>query len=177
MVRYRRNLLAGGTYFFTVTVLDRRSTILVDNINALRSAFRVARRERPFAIDAIAVLPEHLHVVMTLPPGDAEYSGRWRKIKSLFSRRVANNLGLTVNARGEYPLWQPRFWEHTIRDDGDYERHVKYVHYNPIKHGLVSRIRDWPYSSFHCYVRHGIFPRDWAGDASGVSQGYGERIS
>jgi putative transposase len=176
MVRYRRNLVAGGTYFFTVTVLDRRSTILVDNINLLRSAFRIARRERPFAIDAVVLLPEHLHVVMTLPSDDADYLGRWRKIKGLFSRRVAKTLGMKPNARGEYSLWQPRYWEHTIRDENDYERHVDYVHYNPIKHGLVSRVTDWPHSSFHRYVRLGVIPEDWAGDASATSQGYGERI-
>src|SRR5258708_25472511 len=88
MVRYRRNFVPGGTYFFTVTLADRRSTALVDHISVLRDAFRLARRERPFAIDAIVVLPEHLHVVMTLPSSDADYSGRWRRIKGLFSHRV-----------------------------------------------------------------------------------------
>ena len=90
---------------------------------------------------------------MTLPPDDADYSGRWKKIKSLFSRRVAKSAGLRPNKRGEYALWQTRFWEHTIRDDSDFERHADYIHYNPVKHGLVSRVTDWPYSSFHRYVR------------------------
>src|SRR3954468_106517 len=113
MVRYRRNFVSGGTYFFTVTLADRRSTALVDHIGALREAFRVTRRELPFAVDAIVILPEHLHVLMTLPIDDADYSARWRKIKSLFSRRVARRLGLSTNASGEYALWQRRFWEHT----------------------------------------------------------------
>jgi len=176
VVRYRRNLVPGGTYFFTLTVADRRSRILVDNITDLRTAFRIARHERPFAIDAIAILPEHLHVVMTLPPDDADYSARWRRIKSFFSRGVAKKRGLKPNARGEYVLWQRRFWEHTIRNEADLERHVDYVHFNPVKHGLVSRVRDWPYSSFHRYVRLGLVPDDWAGDADVTGEGYGERI-
>ena len=175
MVRYRRNFASGGTYFFTVTLADRRSTALVDHIGALREAFRVTRRERPFAVDAIVILPEHLHVLMTLPIDDADYSARWRKIKSLFSRRVARRLGLSTNASGEYALWQRRFWEHTIRNDGDLERHVDYIHYNPIKHGLVPRVSDWPYSSFRRYVRLGLLPPDWAGDACETIQDFGER--
>ena len=175
MVRYRRNLLPGGTYFFTVTLADRRSTALVDNIAILREAFRAARRERPFTIDAIVILPEHLHLVMTLPVGDADYSGRWRRIKGLFARRVAKAVSLERNARGEYALWQTRFWEHTIRDESDFERHIDYIHYNPVKHALVSRVADWPYSSFHRYVRLGILPDDWAGDLRATRAGFGER--
>jgi putative transposase len=175
MVRYRRNFVAGGTYFFTVTLVDRRSTALVDHVGALREAFRVTRRERPFTIDAIVVLPEHLHVLMTLPSDDADYPGRWRKIKSLFSRRIAEKIGLKANASGEYGLWQRRFWEHTIRNDTDFERHVDCIHYNPIKHGLVTRVSDWPHSSFHRYVRFGILPADWAGDARATTQDFGER--
>jgi putative transposase len=174
MVRYRRNLIAGGTYFFTVTVADRRSAVLVDNIASLREAFRTTRRERPFAIDAMVVLPDHLHVLMTLPRDDADYSGRWRRIKSLFTRLVAPRLSIEPNSRGEYALWQRRFWEHTIRSDLDFERHAGYIHYNPIKHRLVSSVADWPYSSFHRYVRLGILPNDWAGDMRGASSGFGE---
>jgi putative transposase len=176
MVLYRRNLVPGGTYFFTVTLADWCSTVLVDEISALRKAFRITRRDRPFAIDAIIILPDHLHVLMTLPPDDADYSGRWKKIKSLFSRRVAKSAALRPNKRGEYALWQTRFWEHTIRDDSDFERHADYIHYNPVKHGLVSRVTDWPYSSFHRYVRLGILPDDWAGDARETDHGFGERV-
>lgn len=176
MVRYRRNFVPGATYFFTVTVSDRRSSVLTDNIAALRHAFRVTRRERPFTIDAIVVLPEHLHVVKTLPVGDADFSGRWRRIKSLFSRHVAKSTPLERDRRGEYALWQKRFWEHTIRDESDFERHVDYIHYNPVKHGLVPRVTDWPYSSFRRYVRLGVLSDDWAGDARVSGQGYGERI-
>ena len=175
MVRYRRNFVPGGTYFFTVTLADRRSRALVDHIGALRNAFRTARRERPFAIDAVVILPEHLHIVMTLPPGDADFSGRWRRIKGAFTRSLAAT-GTTFarNRKGEHALWQRRFWEHTIRDDGDFARHVDYIHINPVKHGLVARVRDWPYSSFHRYVRRGVLPQDWAGTAASGEAGFGE---
>ena len=164
MVRYRRNFVPGGTYFFTVTVADRRSSVLIDHIVSLRRAFRITRGERPFDIDAIVVLPDHLHVVMTLPDGDSDFSGRWRRIKSLFTRgAVKGGLQAAPNARGEYDLWQRRFWEHTIRDEADLARHVDYIHFNPAKHGLVSRVSDWRYSSFHRYMRLGWLPEDWGG--------------
>jgi putative transposase len=171
MVQDRRNLVAVGTFFFTVTLADRRDTTLVDRIVALREAFRVTRR--PFTIDAIVVLQDHLHAVMTLPPDDADFSGRWRRIKAHFSHGVVRD-GLPVprNQRGEFALWQRRFWEHTVRDEADFARHVDYIHFNPVKHGYVTRVNDWRHSSFHRYVRGGILPVDWAGAAS--NQGTGE---
>jgi len=175
MVRYRRNFVAGGTYFFTVTLADRRSCALVDHIAELRAAFRVTRRERSFAIDAIVILPDHLHAITTLPPEDADFSGRWRRIKSLFTHDVVGRgLPVTRNRRGEYNLWQRRFWEHTIRDDSDFGRHVDYIHYNPVKHGLASSASNWPYSSFHRYVRAGVLPADWGGVANGQGADFGE---
>jgi putative transposase len=178
MVRYRRNFIHGGTFFFTVTLADRRASTLVDHILSLRAAFRQTRREKPFDIDAIVVLPDHLHTIMTMPPDDADFSGRWRRIKGLFTRDVVRcGLSLASNRRGEFDLWQRRFWEHTVRDDGDFARHVDYIHYNPVKHGLVTRVNDWPYSSFHRYVRQGILPDDWAGDVAktSASANFGER--
>jgi putative transposase len=122
------------------------------------------------------ILPDHLHVVMTLPLDDADFSGRWRRIKGHFSSRlIAAGAPLKRHANGDLALWQRRFWEHTIRDDNDFARHVDYIHFNPVKHGLVSRARDWPYSSFHVYVRQGLLPEDWAGDESQVGGDYGER--
>jgi putative transposase len=177
MVRYRRNVVPGGTYFFTVTLADRRSSLLVEHISALRSAFRVARNERPFVIDAVVILPDHLHVVMTLPPDDADFPGRWRRIKGHFSSQlIAAYAVLKRHPNGDLSLWQRRFWEHTIRDDGDFARHVDYIHFNPVKHGLVSRVRDWPHSSFNAYVRQGILPVDWGGDVSTGGVGFGERV-
>jgi putative transposase len=175
MVRYRRNPVPGGTYFFTVALEDRRSSILIDHVDALRTAFRTTRTERPFAIEAIVVLPDHLHAICTLPPEDADFSGRWRRIKGHFSSRMIESGAVrTRHANGEYALWQRRFWEHTIRDDRDFARHVDYIHFNPVKHGLVSRVRDWPYSSFHWYSRRGDVPDDWAGDAAVTSADFGE---
>jgi putative transposase len=149
---------------------------LIDKIDVLRLAFRAARRERPFKIDGIVILPDHLHAVMTLPEGDADFSGRWRRIKSLFSRRVvAEGLPIRQNRRGEYALWQRRIWEHTIRDELDFARHIDYIHFNPVKHGLVTRVSDWPHSSFHRYVRSGLLPQDWGGTVAAANGGFGER--
>ena len=143
MVRYRRSRVAGGTFFFTVTIADRRSSLLIDHVASLRHAFRVARKERPFTIDAIVILRDHLHAIMTLPEDDADFPGRWRRIKGLFTRQViAGGLPIARDDRGEYALWQRRFWEHAIRDESDLARHVDYIHYNPVKHGLVSRGSD-----------------------------------
>jgi putative transposase len=175
MVQYRRNFVPGGTYFFTVTLADRSSSALTDHIDALRTAFRTARLERPFAIDAVVVLPEHLHAIFTLPQDDADFSGRWRRIKGHFSSHMI--AGASFDERhpnGECALWQRRFWEHTIRNEKDYARHVDYIHFNPIKHGLVSRVRDWPHSSFHRYVDQGLLPDDWAGNVKEGALSYGE---
>jgi putative transposase len=176
MVHYRRNQLPGGTYFFTVTLADRRSFALTENIEHLRASFRRVKVTQPFAIVAMAVLPEHLHAIWTLPPGDADYPGRWRAIKTGFTHDLIRaGVQITRNAKGECDLWQRRFWEHTIRDDNDLARHVDYLHYNPVKHGLVARVADWPHSSFHRYVRQGVLPEDWAGDARNTAnEKYGE---
>lgn len=175
MVRYRRNFLPNGTYFFTVALADRGSTTLVDHVDSLRAAFRAARNEKPFEIDAIVILPDHLHAIFTLPHGDADYSGRWRRIKGHFSSGlIAIGVAPRRHPNGELALWQRRFWEHTIRHEIDLERHVDYIHFNPVKHGWVAHARDWPYSSFHRYVRSGVLPIDWAGDVSPINGSYGE---
>jgi putative transposase len=170
MVLYRRNRVAGGTYFFTVTLKDRGSTLLVDHINPLRAAFRAVKHAHPFRIDALVILPEHLHAIWTLPPEDDDYSGRWRAIKAMFTRSLAaNGHRMERNPKGEYDLWQRRFWEHTLRDGEDLRRHIEYVHFNPVKHSYVTRVIDWPYSTFHRYVRLGVYPRDWAGESMVVA--------
>jgi putative transposase len=168
-------MVAGGTFFFTVALADRRSSALVEHVAALRAAFRQTRHERPFQIDAIVILPEHLHAIMTLPPEDADFSGRWRRIKSQFTRDVVRaGLPVTRDRRGEYMLWQRRFWEHTIREELDFARHVDYIHYNPVKHRHVARVSEWPHSSFHRYVRKGVLPQDWARVAGGEGADFGE---
>ena len=176
MVRYRRNFLAGGTFFFTATLAYRNARVLIDHIDALRSAFRATRQAHPFTLDAIVVLPDHLHIVMTLPDGDADYSNRLRLIKRRFTAAVAQaRVPIARHRNGEYALWQRRFWEHTIRDENDFARHVDYIHFNLVKHGLVARVRDWPHSSFHQYVRRGLLPEDWAGDFGSDTASFGER--
>jgi putative transposase len=174
MVQYRRNFVAGGTYLLTLALADRRSGILVDRIEALRAAVRSTRRAHPFSIDAIVVLPDHLHVVMTLPENDTRFSIRWSLIKRRFTDAAAREGPLPRHPNAEPAVWQRRFWEHTIRDDRDFECHVDYIHFNPVKHGLVTRVSDWPHSSFHQFVRRGILPEDWAGDAALGAGSFGE---
>ena len=177
MTGYRRNFVAGGCFFFTVNLADRRRQLLTENIDALRTALRETQRHHPFSIDAIVVLPDHLHTVWTLPEGDADFSMRWRLIKTSFSRNLAPGEPVSGSraAKGERGIWQRRYWEHTIRDEKDFERHIDYVHINPVKHGLVTRVRDWPYSSFHRMVKLGVYPEDWAGDVSSHGGAFGER--
>ena len=178
MVSYRRNYVLGGTFFFTVTLNDRRSSVLVEHVASLRAAFRKTRIERPFVIDAIVILPDHLHAIMTLPSGDSDFSDRWRRIKGNFTRNVvAGGVPVSCNHRGEYALWQRRFWEHTIRDDGDFERCADYIHFNPVKHGMVSSPAAWPFSSLHRYARAGMLARDRGGESLADAQNanFGER--
>jgi putative transposase len=161
---------------FTVNLLERRKSLLVDRIDALREAVAATHKTYPFVIDAVVVLPDHIHAVWTLPPGDADFSVRWRLIKTRFARMQpkTERLSKTRAARNERANWQRRFWEHLIRDETDYARHVEYCYINPVKHGLVTRVRDWPHSSFHRDVRAGIFPEDWAGDVEAQGD-FGER--
>ncbi len=172
MVQYRRNFVAGGTYFFTVALNNRQSTILVDYVDLLRSSFQHVKQKHPFITEAMVVLPDHLHAIWTLPPGDIAYPKSWQLFKARFTRLVRKSgLEIGKNARGEYSLWQRRYWEHTIRDPEDLVRHIDYIHYNPIKHGYVVCAADWPYSSFHRHVENGLLPRDWCGkgiDIQGV---------
>jgi putative transposase len=175
MPNYRRAFVPGGCWFFTVNLLERRQNLLVDHVEALRVAIAQTRASYPFEIDAFVVLPDHLHAVWTLPPGDADFSTRWRLIKTRFAKTLPKQerLGAVRRKRGERGIWQRRFWEHLIRDERDYTRHVEYCYINPVKHGLVARVRDWPHSSFHRDVRRGIFPEDWAGNVE-TSGEFGE---
>jgi putative transposase len=165
MPDYRRNRVPGGTYFFTVNLLERSSGLLITHIDALREAVRKVRAQRPFHIDAWVVLPDHMHAVWTLPPSDNDYSARWKAIKIAFAKTLPKTeyLSPARSAKGERGIWQRRFWEHTIRDERDYAAHVDYVHINPLKHGLVSSVKEWPHSSFHRFVEQGVYALDWAG--------------
>ena len=143
----------------------------------LRSAFRYARDRDPFTIEAIVVLPDHLHCIWTLPEADSDFATRWRLIKSAFSRGLPRNERISQSRlhRGERGIWQRRYWEHTLRDQDDFANHVDYVHINPVKHGHVTRVADWPFSSFHRMVRLGIYPEDWAGSVADHAGEFGER--
>ena len=169
MPDYRRVKVPGGTYFFTVAIAERRWSLLTDHMDDLRHAFGVARAARPFTVDAIVVLPDHLHCVWTLPPGDADFPVRWAHIKQTFSRRIpwGERRRASRIAKRERGLWQRRYWEHLIADEDDLKHHVDYIHYNPVKHRHVMKAADWPYSSFNRYVRSGLYPLDWAGDLTG----------
>ncbi|KTD25164.1 MULTISPECIES: REP-associated tyrosine transposase [Legionella] len=138
MVNYRRSYLPGGTFFFTVTLQNRKSELLIERVNLLKEAVQKVKAQHPFWIKAYVILPEHLHMIWELPKNDWNYSQRWKKIKAQFSRSVhKSGIALTKTRHNEYPLWQRRFWEHAIKDMKDFENHVNYIHYNPIKHGLV----------------------------------------
>jgi putative transposase len=168
MTNYRRDFTAGATYFFTVNLADRSSQRLVEDIASLRHALRVVQARHPFTIDAIVVLPDHLHALWTLPAGEADFALRWRMIKTIFSRTQPRNehRSQSRQAKAERGIWQRRFWERRIRDEQDFAMHAHYIHINPLKHGLVSRVADWPWSTFHRYVRDGTLAEDWADEAA-----------
>ena len=166
MPQYIRAFVPGGTFFFTVALLERRRRLLTQYIGDLRAVFREARERRPFTIEAIVILPDHLHCLWTLPEGDADFSSRWHDIKARFAARIPGGERLSArrSQKGERGIWQRRFWEHVIRDERDFEHHADYIHYNPVKHGHVIKVADWPYSSFHDYVRRDIYDLEWAAD-------------
>ncbi|MDH5433969.1 MAG: transposase [Gammaproteobacteria bacterium] len=165
MPNYRRNLIPGATYFFTVNLLERNQPLLVNYIDNLRKSVKIVRRNQSFYIDAWVVLPDHMHTIWTLPPDDVKYSERWRAIKKAFSKSIPKTEYRPESRikRNERGIWQRRFWEHTIKDANDYERHMDYIHYNPVKHGWSGTVKEWPYSSFHRMVKMGIYPSNWAG--------------
>ncbi|MBK6972543.1 MAG: transposase [Sterolibacteriaceae bacterium] len=162
-MKYRRSLVASGTFFFTVNLADRQSDLLVAHVESLRSVVRLTRQRHPFEIVAMVVLPDHLHAIWRLPENDTDYPTRWSLIKAGFSRRLAKSesIGASRLRKRERGIWQRRYWEHQIRDDDDLDRHVAYVHFNPVKHGYVERAIDWPYSSIHRYVGEGAVSETW----------------
>jgi len=182
MPQYRRLRIPGGTYFFTV-VTYQRQPFLTDSRcqNILADVIREVQVTHPFTMDAWVYLPDHLHCIWTLPEGDADYSKRWGLIKAGFSKQAKPFLQKegfcpeTRSRKREVAVWQKRFWEHVIRDESDLRNHLDYIHYNPVKHGLVERVKDWPYSSFHQFVGQGMYDVDWGEDVYAAdSQAYGE---
>jgi putative transposase len=176
-MRYRRADVAGGTYFFTVNLAERKRTLLVVYVDVLRAVIQKVKAMHLFQIDALVILPDHLHALWTLPVGDRDYPTRWMLIKTGFSRQIpkGERLSESRQAKGERGIWQRRYWEHLIRDDRDFARHVDYIHYNPVKHGYVERVADWPYSTFHRAVERGVYPPDWASGPESELEA-GERV-
>jgi putative transposase len=165
MTSYRRSQFEGGYYFFTVVTLKRRSFLTDELARAcLRAAWEETRQRSYFEVVALCLLPDHIHCIWKLPEGDRDFSLRWSRIKSGFTRRYLYSDGeeciqtFSRSIKRERGIWQRRFWEHQIRDVEDLQRHVDYVHYNPVKHGLVEQVEDWPWSTYHKYVREGIYP-------------------
>ena len=172
MPEYRRVRIEGGTYFFTVVTYQRRH-ILTDlpARKLLHDAWLDTQHRFPFETVAVCLLPDHLHCIWKLPQDDANYSIRWKEIKRLFTKSYLKEIGNCGEERNssrikrkEATIWQRRFWEHTIMDEDDLNNHVDYIHYNPIKHGYVARAADWPWSTFHRYVKEGVYDEDWQGD-------------
>lgn len=175
-MQYRRAIIPGTSYFFTVVLQDRGSQLLIRRINELRHAVKQAMERFPFQIDGIVVLPDHFHLLMTLPPDDASYSQRLSFIKSCFSRQIESLELISASRQNkrERGIWQRRFWEHVIRDELDYSRHMDYIHYNPVKHGYVKSPVEWRYSSIHRYINLGVLPPDWAQHHEVTMQAFGE---
>ena len=182
MPEYRRAKIEGGTYFFTVNTHRRQPVLTEAPIReALREAVATAKQVHPFKVDAWVLLPDHLHCIWTLPESDSNFGLRWSFIKRFVSRRCENipehfaSTTASREKRKESALWQRRFWEHWICDERDYARHVDYLHWNPVKHGHVARVSDWPYSTFHRFVNAGYYSQDWGGGGAALDgEAYGE---
>ncbi len=158
MSNYHRAFVPGGCFFFTLITYKRHKYFADDNnVNRLREAFLHIKKKHPFTIDAITILPDHLHTIWQLPNGDTNYSLRWRLIKHF----VATGIDTSINHRNEKQIWQRRFWEHVIRDERDWHNHIDYIHYNPVKHGYVTRPDIWKYSSFSHALNKGWYDANW----------------
>ena len=177
MPNYRRLLVPGGTYFFTIALEDRQSDLLTRHMDALRMAVRETRRLRPFNVDAWVVLPDHMHCVITLPEDDHDFSNRIKALKTRFVRRLPSteHRSATRARKHERGIWQRRFWEHAIRDPDDFSRHMDYVHFNPVKHGYVVETCHWPWSTFHRWAEAGVYAKNW-GSAETLDMAAGEPV-
>ena len=174
-MQYRRANVANASYFFTVNLANRKQQLLTENLDNLRQVIQKIKQQHPFKIEAIVILPEHLHAIWTLPENDADYPKRWSLIKANFSRSLpkTERINPSRTAKRERGIWQRRYWEHQIRDDLDMQRHIDYIHYNPVKHGYVTQASDWPHSSIHRYIKAGLLPSHW-GAGENVTGEFGE---
>jgi putative transposase len=164
MTNYRRIFVPGATWFFTVNLEGRHNNhLLVENIDLLRAAFRYVKQRKFFQVEAVVIMPDHLHCIWTLLPEETDFSIRWNMLKGYFSHAMPRDEKISTSRRKrrERGVWQRRFWAHLITDQADFNNHVDYIHWNPVKHGVVERVVDWPHSSFHRYVAEGYYPADW----------------
>jgi len=168
MSRYKRNYENGGLYFFTVVAYKRQKIFIGPLIDILRASFKKIIVEAPFTIEAIVVLPDHVHCIWQLPDGDNDFSTRWKNIKADFSKQYKEKFGqpkqqisVSMKKKGEIGIWQRRFWEHTISNDKDFINHCDYIHYNPVKHGYAQAPNQWPHSSFQRFVHEGLYDEAW----------------
>jgi putative transposase len=169
---YRRWKIPGGSFFFTAITAARRPILTTPLGRAsLRKAFADTKADYPVDVFAIVLLRDHIHCIWNLPPGDDDFSSRWAALKTSFTKGYSAGGGDEApisesrQRKGERGIWQRRFWEHYIRNDDDLKRCADYLHYNPVKHGLVKCVKDWPCSSFHRFVALGEYPENWGSDA------------
>lgn len=164
MPNYRRNYTQNSTYFFTLCLANRQSNLLIEKIDLLRLAYKKIGQKMPFYTEGIVILPNHIHMLWTLPENDIDYSTRIRLFKTYFSKPLdlsKQPQNLSQANKLESGIWQRRFWEHTIQDEQDFINHMNYIHFNPVKHGWVRNVCDWENSSFHREVALGRYPNDW----------------
>jgi len=168
MSRYARSWTPGGTFFFTVVTGSRERLFVQARCRRwLKEAYAAIEAKRPFDTVAFCLLPDHLHCIWTLPEGDSDYPMWWKLIKERFTRiylreeMFESRRNASKERRGERGVWQRRYWEHMVRDEEDLRRLCDYIHYNPVKHGLVRCAHEWPYSTLPRYVAQGIYPREW----------------
>lgn len=175
MSRYRRSFVAGGTFFFTVTLAHPSSKLLTEHIERLKWAYLKTKEQHPFITLAYCCLPNHLHVLWKMPESDGDFAIRWQQIKRRFSTGLPANEHRSESKvkKREKGIWQRRYWEHQIRDENDLLNHIAYIHFNPVKHGLVQCVKDWPYSSFHHFVEQGKLSVDWGVDSVAIDN-FGE---
>ena len=175
-MQYRRTDIKGACYFFTINLADRKSNLLIDKVFELREVINRVKKKHPFKLDALVIMPEHFHMIITLPENDNDYSKRIMLIKSGFSRTLPKSERLNPSRikKRERGIWQRRYWELFIRDEKDYQTHVDYIHYNPVKHGYVPKASDWKYSTIHKYIELGIYDENWGAGIQNTSNKYGE---
>lgn len=183
MSKYIRSYTQGAFYFFTLVSYNRRKIFCnEDFLQAFKNSIRQIQHQYPFEIIAWMQLPDHLHCIWKMPENDADYSMRWSQIKRLTTQACPqyqlsiDELSHSKVKRYEKGIWQRRFFEHQIRDEADFVKHMDYLHYNPVKHGLVETVSDWPYSSFHRYVNQGYYAEDWGDSSIDFSKHFSDKL-